>query len=754
MYTVGVRAFDASGNRSAPASVLVQTTSCPDTTAPTAPAGLTLTGSNESSVSLQWQPSSDANGVAGYSVYRDGSLSGSTSGTSYTVAGLSCGASYSIAVEAYDAAGNRSGRSSVSASTTACPPPPAPAPPADTTAPSAPSGLAATGATSSSISLRWNASTDDTGVAGYGLYRDSGAVGSVALTSTTFSGLTCGRSYQLSVDAYDASGNRSGRSSVVSSTAPCPDTAAPSTPASMTQTGSTESTVSVGWTASTDNVGVTGYGVYLAGIRVATSSSPAYVFAGLSCGTSYTAAVDAYDAAGNRSAQASLVVRSRDCAVDTQAPSVPQGQAIGNATQASFTMTWNAATDNVGVAGYSAYLNGTKVGTTTGTSYTYTGLACGTTYTVALEAFDAAGNASDRNYASGPASTSACPSTGDTAAPSAPGNVTAGSVSQTSVGVSWSASSDNVGVTGYGYYRNGTLVSNGTGTSYTFGGLACGTGYTFGVDAYDAAGNRSAKSSVTGTTAACSTPSPPPSGVSVAPGQSWQSVYDAAAAGSVINVLAGSHGTQRLSGSKQVTFLGQAGAVMRQFWNDASNVTLDNVDIDGGGSKLTILEAHGDNNSYRNLEIRNNTDVQMVTNAGSNTLFDNIAFHDAVLTSTGESAGVHMECLWSNGPGIKVRNSVFRDCSTMDLYLTLGTWWGQSPYTGVVVENTLFYPSERTNNTGTHYYGFVVNGALPINGWTIKNNRFDQDVAADSSISNSTICGNTGSAPTSWESAC
>jgi chitodextrinase len=759
MYTLGVRAFDAAGNRSPVTSVLMATSPCPDTTAPSAPVSPAQTSANQSSVALSWGASTDAVGVVGYTVYRDGAVAGSTPGTSYIVASLSCGSTYTIAVEGYDAAGNRSARSSVLARTSACPPPPAPAPAPDTTAPSAPTAVTPTSATATAISVSWTAAIDNVGVTSYGLYRDGSSAGSTSLTNATFSGLTCGRSYQLAIDAVDAAGNRSSRTTVAASTAPCPDTAAPSSPTGLTQASAAETTVNLAWTASTDNVAVAGYGVYLAGVRIATSSSPAYVLAGLNCGTSYTAGVDAYDAAGNRSAQATLVVRSRDCQVDTQAPSVPQNQTVGSPTQNSFTMAWSPSTDNVGVAGYSAFLNGTKVGTTTGTTYVYTGLACGATYTVALEAFDAAGNASNRNYASGPATTSACASTADTTAPSAPTSVTAGSATQTSITLSWSPSSDNVAVTGYGYYRNGTFVSNGTGTSYMFGGLACGTNYTLAVDAYDAAGNRSSKVSASAATTACSAPSPPPppppsSGVSVAAGQSWQAAYDSAPSGSTITVLAGSHGTQRISGSKQVTFLGQAGAVMRQFWNEASNLTLDNVDIDGGGQKLTILEAHGANNVYRNLEIRNNTDQQMITNAGSNALYDNVFFHDAVETSAGEAAGVHMECLWSNGPAIKVRNSTFKDCAIMDLYLTLGTWWGQQPYTDVVVEDNIFYPSERTNNSGTHFYGFLVNGALPVNGWSIKRNRFDSQVGIESPVSNSVICGNTGSAPTSWKVPC
>ena len=79
---------------------------------------------------------------------------------------------------------------------------------------------------------------------------------------------------------------------------------------------------------------------------------------------------------------------------------------------------------------------------------------------------------------------------------------------QTGITVGWTASSDNVGVTGYGRYRNGSLVSSGNGTSYAFSGLTCGTSYSLGIDAYDAAGNRSTRSSITASTDTCPAPSP------------------------------------------------------------------------------------------------------------------------------------------------------------------------------------------------------------------------------------------------------
>ncbi|MEU8246795.1 glycosyl hydrolase family 18 protein [Nonomuraea sp. NPDC048916] len=90
---------------------------------------------------------------------------------------------------------------------------------------------------------------------------------------------------------------------------------------------------------------------------------------------------------------------------------------------------------------------------------------------------------------------------GDTTAPSVPGNLRSTGVSSSSVSLAWNASTDNVGVTGYGVYRGGTLVTTVTGTSYTDGGLSANTAYTYTVRARDAAGNQSANSNqVTATT--------------------------------------------------------------------------------------------------------------------------------------------------------------------------------------------------------------------------------------------------------------
>jgi len=94
--------------------------------------------------------------------------------------------------------------------------------------------------------------------------------------------------------------------------------------------------------------------------------------------------------------------------------------------------------------------------------------------------------------------------TSDTSAPTTPSNVSASSVTQTSATISWSASSDNVGVTGYDVYQGNSLLGQTTNTSASISSLSAGTTYTFYIVAFDAAGNQSSAGSVTFTTTSSS----------------------------------------------------------------------------------------------------------------------------------------------------------------------------------------------------------------------------------------------------------
>jgi surface antigen/chitodextrinase len=91
----------------------------------------------------------------------------------------------------------------------------------------------------------------------------------------------------------------------------------------------------------------------------------------------------------------------------------------------------------------------------------------------------------------------------DSTPPSKPSGLKVSSVATTALTLSWSASTDNVGVTGYDVYRNGSRVARPGGRSYRYTGLACGHSYKLGVAAHDAAGNHSSTATVTGSTAHC-----------------------------------------------------------------------------------------------------------------------------------------------------------------------------------------------------------------------------------------------------------
>ncbi|RQW12841.1 fibronectin type III domain-containing protein [Paenibacillus rhizophilus] len=91
----------------------------------------------------------------------------------------------------------------------------------------------------------------------------------------------------------------------------------------------------------------------------------------------------------------------------------------------------------------------------------------------------------------------------DTQAPTAPTFLTSPSKTSTSVSLSWTASTDNIGVTGYEVYKGATPIGSPTGTTFTVTGLSANTEYTFTVKAKDEAGNLSAASNaVTVTTSA------------------------------------------------------------------------------------------------------------------------------------------------------------------------------------------------------------------------------------------------------------
>ena len=267
---------------------------------------------------------------------------------------------------------------------------------ADTQAPSA-TTLTASGTTQTSTNLAWSGATDNVAVTGYDVYQGATLLGSTASTSFSVSGLMASTTYSFTVRAKDAAGNISVASNSVNVTtaAPAGDTQAPTVPLNLVASGTTQTTTTLTWNASTDNVGVTGYDVYQGTTVLGTVTSTSANITGLTASTSYTFSVRAKDAAGNVSAESNSVnVTTAAIAGDTQAPSAPTNLTASGTTQTTTTLTWNASTDNVGVTGYDVYQGTTVLGTVTSTSANITGLTASTSYTFSVKAKDAAGNIS------------------------------------------------------------------------------------------------------------------------------------------------------------------------------------------------------------------------------------------------------------------------------------------------------------------------------------------------------------------------
>jgi subtilisin family serine protease/chitodextrinase len=193
--------FTPSGTSNTPA-----TNPCTDSVSPSTPTGLTTLSIFSSEVRLTWSASTDNLEVRGYKIFRNGTLIGTTTGSNITKfidKSVSPATTYSYTVKAYDSAGNESASSTPLSVTTPN------GSNDDTESPTAPTNLYGFAQTSNSITLNWTASTDNSAVKGYQVFRDGKLVGTSTTTDYTDTGLTANTSHSYYVKAYDAANNLS-----------------------------------------------------------------------------------------------------------------------------------------------------------------------------------------------------------------------------------------------------------------------------------------------------------------------------------------------------------------------------------------------------------------------------------------------------------------------------------------------------------------------------------------------------------------
>jgi fibronectin type 3 domain-containing protein len=441
------------------------------------PAGLSVSSAASDSITLSWGTVTEA---TGYFVYRSTNsddiytkiTTSAVTATSYTDTGLSAGTTYYYKVSTVN--GDRESEKSAYVSAL--------------TIPSAPAGVSAVTASSSSIRVRWTATT---GVDSYRIYRSdtSGGTYSQLGTSTTSpytdTALPVNSNYYYKVSALNSSGESTQSGYVLGTTTL-------SAPTGLSVSAQTVSSLTVNWSPVS---GASSYKIYRSAAfdgtysLIGNSAAASYTDTGLSSGTSYYYKVSAVDN-GVESAHSVSVSGT------TRLP-VPTGLSVSSATGNSIAVQWSSVP---GASSYKIYRSAradstsypyNQIGTSTTASYTDTGLSASTTYYYKVAAVSGVGESDKSGYVSA------------LTAPSIPTSVSATTASSSSIRVSWSTTT---GAESYKIYRStasgGTYSLIGTTSSsyYTNTGLSANATYYYKVSALNSSGESAQSGFVSGTT--------------------------------------------------------------------------------------------------------------------------------------------------------------------------------------------------------------------------------------------------------------
>jgi hypothetical protein len=359
--------------------------------------------------------------------------------------------------------------------------------PRDVTAPTVPASPLATVRSDGGVRVSWTPSIDDSpGYVGYEVLRNDRVV-SPLVYGTSFVDASGSPADRYFVRAVDPAGNRSATSEVFRAA----DDRRPTVPKDLAALVEADRSVTLSWTASTDNVGVSEYRVLDTGVEIALvpGDRTTVNLPGLARGVHWFQ-LQAIDGAGNESAKTASV-RIELEGDDVVAPSVPTDLVVEpDPVSVTLSVTWSPSTDDVGVAEYSVYRNGALI-VTVASDVTGVELDLGYgDHYIQVAARDAAGNVSART-----ASVLGRLVAPDTAAPSVPTGLVATLDQATRlVRATWGASSDPSGVASYTVYRNSVEVAKVPGDA-TVATLDLGEGsHSLQVSATDTVGNESAMS--------------------------------------------------------------------------------------------------------------------------------------------------------------------------------------------------------------------------------------------------------------------
>ncbi|WP_132065815.1 S8 family serine peptidase, partial [Aquimarina spinulae] len=344
---------------------------------------------------------------------------------------------------------------------------------ADTQAPSAPASLAASNIGATTADLSWTASTDNIGVTQYEIFQGGSSIGTSTTTSFNVTGLTASTAYSFTVKAKDAAGNVSGNSNVANITT----TATPACAgiSSFPYSESFESGLGVWTNATGDDIDWTrdSGGTQSNGTGPASGQDGSFYL--------YTEASTNVTPVGSPNKVALL---NSPCIDLTGVTSISlefgyhmQGTAMGN-------MEVLASTDD-GVTYTSIWSKNGSQGDVWNQATVSLATYSGSVIKLQFKATTGSGWSSDIAIDN----VKIISTTPDTQVPSAPASLAASNIGATTADLSWTASTDNIGVTEYEIFQGGSSIGTSTTTSFNVTGLTASTAYSFTVKAKDAAGN-------------------------------------------------------------------------------------------------------------------------------------------------------------------------------------------------------------------------------------------------------------------------
>ncbi len=356
-YSFTVEATDSDGSSSPSSAVNVTTLANSCTTKPSAPTGLTSSGTTSSSTNLSWTavtPPANCT-ISSYTVLQGGTSIGTATGTSFAVGGLAASTNYSFTVEATDAAGTSAASPATSVTTLS-----------------------------------------------------SGGGGSCDATWSSTAVYTAGMTASLNGENYVANfwtqGNNpstnnggSGSGEPWTATGACSScTAKPAVPTGLAASGTTQSGTNLSWTPVTPPASCSvSYTVLQNGSSIAITTSASDAVTNLTPSTTYSFTVEASDAAGTSSASSAVNVTTLASSCSAS-PSAPTGLSASGTTDSTTNLSWSAVTPPSGctITSYKVLQNGTSIGTTSGTSFTPSNLSPSTSYSFTVEATDFHGTSS------------------------------------------------------------------------------------------------------------------------------------------------------------------------------------------------------------------------------------------------------------------------------------------------------------------------------------------------------------------------